>query len=537
MQQGFRRSAWLFAAVFLVLEAGSAQAGSLEPFAGQDNASSAMYTLQDLYNRLTTGAAGFKRTGGFAEPAAVPGATGQSLDGIMALMPAADNDNGAAAGDVSAGRTFWGLRTDGNWGPATGILETRTVNAGATAQQAGLYATFDLAVVDPDLAAANIRSGVSIFGIAGNSFVANTASATATAADIECGKTAYIKGVLVTGTDCPDLCPDDPYKMAPGICGCGVPDTDSDGDGVPDCIDQCPNDPDKTEPGQCGCSVPDYDFDGDGVAACFDMCDNNPNLTIAGPCGCQEIIDSDGDGVPDCLDECPNDSNKVYPGLCGCGVPDDDTDGDGYYDCQEVCIYDHLKLYPGVCGCGVADIDTDGDGVPDCIDKCPLDFLKTEPGVCGCGTVDNATTMADSDDDGVPDCIDGCPHDPYKTSPGVCGCGNPDTDTDGDGVPDCIDRCPLDHNKTSPGLCGCGVPDTDTDGDGVPDCNDKCPYNPTRWNTYGTCVPGPKACNYIVKSCNGGNPKCMEYCNDDPMKYPDPCQPCPTTTSTTTTTL
>jgi hypothetical protein len=35
----------------------------------------------------------------------------------------------------------------------------------------------------------------------------------------------------------PDLCPDDPDKFDPGICGCGVPDDDTDEDGEMDCID------------------------------------------------------------------------------------------------------------------------------------------------------------------------------------------------------------------------------------------------------------------------------------------------------------
>ena len=34
-----------------------------------------------------------------------------------------------------------------------------------------------------------------------------------------------------------DACPDDPAKTAPGQCGCGVADTDSDADGVADCND------------------------------------------------------------------------------------------------------------------------------------------------------------------------------------------------------------------------------------------------------------------------------------------------------------
>ncbi len=37
-----------------------------------------------------------------------------------------------------------------------------------------------------------------------------------------------------------DLCPNDNNKGAPGQCGCGVPDTDSDGDGIVDCVEQDP---------------------------------------------------------------------------------------------------------------------------------------------------------------------------------------------------------------------------------------------------------------------------------------------------------
>lgn len=37
-----------------------------------------------------------------------------------------------------------------------------------------------------------------------------------------------------------DLCPADPAKISPGTCGCGIPDTDTDQDGLADCIDSCP---------------------------------------------------------------------------------------------------------------------------------------------------------------------------------------------------------------------------------------------------------------------------------------------------------
>ena len=56
-----------------------------------------------------------------------------------------------------------------------------------------------------------------------------------------------------------DQCPDDDQKIVTGVCGCNVPDTDSDGDGTPDCNDDCASDPNKVAPGICGCNVPETD--------------------------------------------------------------------------------------------------------------------------------------------------------------------------------------------------------------------------------------------------------------------------------------
>ncbi|MEZ4739659.1 MAG: HYR domain-containing protein [Flavobacteriales bacterium] len=109
-------------------------------------------------------------------------------------------------------------------------------------------------------------------------------------------------------TDCSDLCPSDPNKITPGICGCGVSDIDTDSDGTADCNDACPNDPNKVAPGICGCGVSD--------------------------------VDTDSDGTADCNDACPNDPNKVAPGICGCGVSDVDTDSDGTADCNDACPND-----------------------------------------------------------------------------------------------------------------------------------------------------------------------------------------------------
>ncbi len=71
-----------------------------------------------------------------------------------------------------------------------------------------------------------------------------------------------------------DECPDDPDKIEPGVCGCGVPDTDSDDDGTLDCEDECPDDPEKTESGECGCGEPETDLDGSGTSDCIEECLN-----------------------------------------------------------------------------------------------------------------------------------------------------------------------------------------------------------------------------------------------------------------------
>ncbi len=46
---------------------------------------------------------------------------------------------------------------------------------------------------------------------------------------------------------------------------------DSDGDGSPDCLDECPNDANKTEAGVCGCGEPDADTNGNGIIDCVEV--------------------------------------------------------------------------------------------------------------------------------------------------------------------------------------------------------------------------------------------------------------------------
>ena len=190
----------LLAALLLLAAAGTATAGTLDAPALPSSGASALYTVNDLYNRLTTGAAGAKRSGPFAEPAATPGPVGHTIDEIMAVMPTADNATGAPADAVFSGKTFWGLRTDGTWGMHIGTITTQVLNPASTAVPAGTYTATDLATVDPDLATVNIRAGVSIFGVTGNPNVVNTGTGTAETGDMLAGKKAWVAGTEVTGT-------------------------------------------------------------------------------------------------------------------------------------------------------------------------------------------------------------------------------------------------------------------------------------------------------------------------------------------------
>ena len=61
----------------------------------------------------------------------------------------------------------------------------------------------------------------------------------------------------------PDDCPSDAGKIAPGQCGCGMAETDTDNDVFADCAESCDVDVNKQAPGVCGCGTADDDGDGE----------------------------------------------------------------------------------------------------------------------------------------------------------------------------------------------------------------------------------------------------------------------------------
>ena len=193
-------------------------AGDLEAPAAPTEPGSAMYTLADIYNRLNNGTEGAKRTGPFIEPISGPDSTGHTLDEVMGKAPSVDDVAGAGAAEVLAGMTFWGL-TGGTWGTQTGTMPDREGDHVSTAQTPsgginyftapeGYYDGDDrvsatdaqVGGLDANLSSANIRSTVTIFGVAGDTNVVNTGSGDAAAGDMLSGKKAWADGVEVTGS-------------------------------------------------------------------------------------------------------------------------------------------------------------------------------------------------------------------------------------------------------------------------------------------------------------------------------------------------
>ncbi len=154
-------------------------AGQIDsPGAPDSNGAQQMYTLEQIYDRLDTGAETAKMTS-FTEPDSGPGSTMHALDEIMAMAPAADNASGAGAADVFNSKTFWGL-TSGEWGTGSGALNlacnTSTFNG-----------------------AANLVANAYDGSGDGTNRRCMTDSGDATAGDILQGKIAWVDGSEVTG--------------------------------------------------------------------------------------------------------------------------------------------------------------------------------------------------------------------------------------------------------------------------------------------------------------------------------------------------
>ncbi|MFH0771207.1 MAG: DUF1566 domain-containing protein [Candidatus Omnitrophota bacterium] len=176
--------------VFIGFGAVSSFAGNIDS-PGLPGAGSGMYTLQAIHDYLYSGAIP-SIAGAFQEPAAGPAGTMINMkdiyNGAAGIKTDADSCNAAAA-DVLTGKTFFattGAIRGTNWGPVAGTMPDKEGDNASTAQSAaagvnyfiaptGFYDGDDrvsatnaqVAALDTDIAAGNIRDTVVIFGVTG----------------------------------------------------------------------------------------------------------------------------------------------------------------------------------------------------------------------------------------------------------------------------------------------------------------------------------------------------------------------------------
>lgn len=155
--------------------------------------------------------------------------------------------NGGTQSTASAGSSSIGGATGGTAGSATrtgGTSATLSSRTGGTSATAGTSARTGGATSTGGTSA---RTG-------GTSSTAGTSARTGGTSSL--GGSRSTGGVSSTGgSGATDLCPNDPNKTTPGTCGCGVADTDADGDSVADCNDICPNNPQISKAGTISFSV------------------------------------------------------------------------------------------------------------------------------------------------------------------------------------------------------------------------------------------------------------------------------------------
>lgn len=123
---------------------------------------------------------------------------GITIFGVAGHVDVRDvSDADALVGEVLLNKTFYAV----GGAKKTGTLATQTLNPANENVLAGNYAATTLSAVDVDLITANIKNGITIFGVAGDPDVRDISDADAIAANVVLAKTFYaVSGARKTGT-------------------------------------------------------------------------------------------------------------------------------------------------------------------------------------------------------------------------------------------------------------------------------------------------------------------------------------------------
>ncbi|GEM_PF-1499830 len=189
-------------ATLLILPA-TVFAGPLDSPAPPTDPASAMYSLDDICNRLTTGAAATPTP--FNLPPSGPTDIGCSLNDVMGRAPIKDNANGAQPNEVINGKQYWGL-TDSHWGLQTGTQPHHgaVVYTPSTTDQPIATGYHNGSIIKglPNLRPENIKQGVTILGVTGT----YTAPATpAPATPVATPSTNTFRDTLKDGSSGPEM--------------------------------------------------------------------------------------------------------------------------------------------------------------------------------------------------------------------------------------------------------------------------------------------------------------------------------------------
>jgi hypothetical protein len=274
---------------------------------------------------------------------------------------------------------------------------------------------------------------------------------------------------LVGGTTT-DLCPNDPNKTEPGLCGCGVPEGTC-GGGTSKCAQadefttaslSCPSGQVIKSISFASYGTPSGSCPNFAKGTCHastsqsnvqSLCLNKPSCSVESdnsvfgdPCSgigkkLAIVYTCSGGSV----DNCPNDPNKTEPGLCGCGVPEGTCSG-GTKKCAQADEFTKASLScpsgqtinaisfaswgtpSGTCPnfvkgtCHAATSQSKVQSL--CLNKQSC-IVKARNAVFGdpCSGVGKKLAVVYTCSGGV---VDNCPNDPNKTEPGQCGCGVPE---------------------------------------------------------------------------------------------------------------
>jgi hypothetical protein len=183
-------------AALLFSAAGPAAAGDIGSTGSPDEAQT-LYTMNDIYDWLLSGVTPVLDDS-FREPSAGPASSSRTTTEIYSDFQALLDQCDAGPDQVANGAVFFSTAPSA-WGPTTGSMSPKTIDPSTSVQSAGVYNTFDLAAIDPDLTSTNIKAGAAIYGVNGASNVVDTTSGDAGAGDILSGKKAWVDGTEIVG--------------------------------------------------------------------------------------------------------------------------------------------------------------------------------------------------------------------------------------------------------------------------------------------------------------------------------------------------